>query len=425
MAKQTTLKNGMQLIQVGMPNTPTASIHLSFEAGAGSETAEENGIAHFLEHLVFKGGKTFDSEKEIDWAAENLGAALNAYTSHDVVSFHITGRASQAADLTALLTDFVASPKLKQADIDTERGVVIQEIARKDDDPETLAYLMMDEAAYGPDNSLGRSVLGPKEHITNFTREQIVSFRNRQWAPNKGAVVIVGDIAPSELKRIKELIENIVVDTSKAKASHLVAPDVERRVIVKSDDTEQSHLRLYWHLNDYHYHGLPQRAAMEVYARLLGGGLGSRLGNEIRVKRGLCYNIYASDETHPNCAGIYVSSGLQSDRCLEAYGLINTIVNDLADNGPDVDEVQRAKAGVVGTTLRYFEKSSNVATSATEGYFLHGQVDSPDEIVAAIDKVTIEDVTEIAEKIKGLPSVGCIGPHKQSDFQCTPGGADC
>src|SRR5919109_1852018 len=178
-----TLPNGLPLHRVALDGTRAVTVLVAFDAGARTERPEENGMAHFLEHLVFKGGEKYATYRDVNETAERLGAQLNAYTSHDLVAFHITARAEAALEAADLLTDFVARPHLDAEELDRERGVVIQEIARANDQPSIMAEHLIDRAAFG-DHPLGRSVLGPAEHLAStFTREGIVAFRDRRWAP--------------------------------------------------------------------------------------------------------------------------------------------------------------------------------------------------------------------------------------------------
>src|SRR6195256_3162784 len=167
------LRNGLPLYRIEVPGTRAVTILVAFDAGARSERPEENGIAHFLEHLVFKGGEKYSTYRDVNETAERMGASLNAYTSHDLVAFHITARAEAAPQAIDLLTDFVGRPRIDAEELDRERGVVIQEIARAHDQPSVLAEHLIDEAAFG-DHPLGRPVLGPEEHLRTFTREAIV-----------------------------------------------------------------------------------------------------------------------------------------------------------------------------------------------------------------------------------------------------------
>src|SRR5437660_8546536 len=177
-----------------MPGTRSVTVLVAFDAGARTERPEENGMAHFLEHLVFKGGQDYPTYRDVNEAAERIGAVLNAYTSHDLVAFHITARASRALEAADLLTDFVGRPRIDAEELDRERGVVVQEIARSEDQPATLAEQLIDQAAFG-EHPLGRPVLGPTEHIRDeFTREGIVAFRACRWSPERGAAFVVGNL---------------------------------------------------------------------------------------------------------------------------------------------------------------------------------------------------------------------------------------
>src|ERR671925_385542 len=187
------LPNGLPLHRVALDGTRAVTVLVAFDAGARTERSEENGMAHFLEHLVFKGGEKYATYRDVNETAERLGAQLNAYTSHDLVAFHITARAEAALEAADLLTDFVARPHLDAEELDRERGVVIQEIARANDQPATVAEHLIDRAAFG-DHPLGRSVLGPEEHLRTFTRDGIVAFRQRRWSGARAGAFVVGNL---------------------------------------------------------------------------------------------------------------------------------------------------------------------------------------------------------------------------------------
>src|SRR6201997_3392239 len=159
----TTVKsNGLPIHSIELPGTRALTVLVAFDAGARNERREENGMAHFLEPLLFKGGESYPTYKDVNETAERLGGVLNAYTSHDLVAFHITVRAESAATAIDLICDFVARPRLDADELDRERGVVIQEINRAYDQPSTVAEYLIDRAAFG-DHPLGRTVLGPEE----------------------------------------------------------------------------------------------------------------------------------------------------------------------------------------------------------------------------------------------------------------------
>src|ERR1700722_6726430 len=195
----TVAENGLPVHSIALPGTRALTVLVAFDAGARNERPEENGMAHFLEHLVFKGGEKYPHYSDVNETAERLGGVLNAYTSHDLVAFHITVRAESAAPAVDLLSDFVGRPRIDAEELDRERGVVIQEINRAYDHASMVAEYLIDKAAFG-DHPLGRPVLGSEENLRSFTREGIVAFRERRWAGVNGSAFLVGNLEhlPSE-----------------------------------------------------------------------------------------------------------------------------------------------------------------------------------------------------------------------------------
>ena len=232
------LSNGLPLYRIAVDGTRALTILVAFDAGARTERADENGMAHFLEHLVFKGGEKYPSYRDVNEAAEGIGAVLNAYTSHDLVAFHITARSQRALQAADLLTDFVARPRIDGDEMNRERGVVVQEIARSDDQPSIMAEHLIDEAVFG-DHPLGRPVLGPAEHIRDtFTRDGIVAFRSRRWAPACGAAFAVGNLeAVGEDGELDELFGRFERRPEPEPYEH--APALVPRVLVRERDSNQ------------------------------------------------------------------------------------------------------------------------------------------------------------------------------------------
>src|SRR5947209_6134513 len=238
---RTSLSNGLPLYRISVEGARSTTILVAFDAGARTERPDENGMAHFLEHLVFKGGEKYPTYRDVNEAAERIGAVLNAYTSHDLVAFHITARASSASQAADLLTDFVGRPKIDADELNRERGVVVQEIARANDQPAVMAEHLIDEAAFG-NHPLGRPVLGPAEHIRDlFTREGIIEFRSRQWSPRRGGAFLVGNLEGLD-GDVEELFGRF--ESRPDPNPFEPAPPPETRVLVRERDSSQSHLRM-------------------------------------------------------------------------------------------------------------------------------------------------------------------------------------
>src|SRR4051812_5268865 len=410
----TPLSTGLPLVKLNMDGTRAVTALVAFDAGARTERPEENGMAHFLEHLVFKGGEKYSTYRDVNETAERLGAQLNAYTSHDIVAFHITCRAEALMPAVDLLTDFVAKARIDAEELDRERGVVVQEIHRSQDNPSSVADRLLDKAVYG-DHPLGRSVLGPAEHIQTFQRDGILAFRERRWAPERGGAFLAGDLSHADDGQLAELFERFPSRDEPPTTDPAPAP--ERRVLVEKRDTNQSHLRLAWR-PEVDQSDLKKRAALAVYATLLGGSMGSRLFDEIREQRGLCYAIRSYGWSHADTSSLEVMAGLDSSKCAEAFTRINEIVAELASDGPREGEVDRARAYAAGSTVLSLESTGAVARRAAGQKVTFGEIQSPDETIDALDAVTEDDVREIAALVTGAPAVACVGPHEVADFDC-------
>jgi predicted Zn-dependent peptidase len=411
--ESSTLPNGLPMHRIDLPGTRAITVLVAFDAGARTERPEENGMAHFLEHLVFKGGQKYDDYRKVNETAEHMGAVLNAYTSHDLVAFHITSRAEVAAEAIDLLTDFVGRPRIDAEELDRERGVVIQEIARAHDQPAVLAEQLIDRAAFG-DHPLGRPVLGPEEHLRTFTREAIIEFRRRQWAGARGGAFLVGNL--DSLPDDGELAELLTRFPSiSANGGAEPAPAFEPRTLVEERDSKQSHLRMSYRPS-IDTRDPAQRAALGVYSTLLGGSMGSRLFDEIREQRGLAYSVYSVDHAFADVPILQLSAGLESSKTVEAYARMGEIVGELRASGPTDDEFERARAFAAGRRVLAFENTNAVARHAAGQTVVFGESVDPDEAIARLDETTIDQVRDVAAGISENLSVAVVGPHNASEF---------
>ena len=416
MPKITTSKlpNGLPLYRIARRGTRATTILVAFDAGARTERPEENGIAHFLEHLVFKGGEKYPHYRDVNEAAERIGAQVNAYTSHDIVAFHITARAERALEAIDLLTDFVGRPRIDADELDRERGVVVQEIARANDQPSMLAEHLIDEAAFGS-HPLGRPVLGTEEHIREtFTRESIVAFRDRRWAGARGGAFVVGNLsALPENGALEELFARF--PTLPEPDAYEPAPAFEPRVLIQERDSSQSHLRMSYRPT-LDVTDPARRAALGIYSTLLGGSMGSRLFDEIREQRGLAYSVHASAHSYADVPLVQLSAGLESGKTVEAYRRMREIVSELRTEGPTRAEVERARAYAAGARAIGFENSGAVARhAAQQAIVYHADVD-PDVAIAQVDDVTYEQVVEVARDVPEDFSLAVVGPHTGDQF---------
>lgn len=409
----TSAPNGLPIHQLRLPGTRALTVMVAFDAGSRSERPEENGIAHFLEHLVFKGGEKYPHYRDVNGTAERMGGMLNAFTSQDLVAFHITVRAERAPEAIDLLTDFVGRPSIPQDELDKERGVVIQEIQRSDDQPSSVAGDLIDKAAFG-EHPLGRTILGPEEHLRTFTRDQIVGFRNRQWSPSRGGAFLVGNL--DHLPFADELGDALGRFPGSARPdANLSMPELDARTLVEERDTNQSHLRLQYQ-PQIDPKDPRERAALRLYASILGGSMSSRLFDELREQRGLCYSVWGYEQVFSDGAVLSLGAGLESAKCGEAYRRMREIVGELRDEGPTADELELARAYATGRHILATESSGAVARLAASQSITFEEEIDPDRVIGLLDQITLDEVREIASRVPEEAAVACVGPHQADEF---------
>ncbi|MBO0768696.1 MAG: insulinase family protein [Solirubrobacterales bacterium] len=410
----TVLGNGLPLHKLELAGTRAATLLVAFDAGSRTERPEENGMAHFLEHLVFKGGEKYANYQAVNEAAESAGAVLNAYTSHDLVAFHITARSTKLLDAADLLTDFVGRPRIDADELDKERGVVIQEIARSEDQPAALAEYLIDSAVFGS-HPLGRRVLGTEEHLrSTFTREGIVEFRRRQWAAGSAAAFVVGNLEAVDDGALEGYFERFA--SGETPPPYEPAPALEPKFVVQERDSQQSHLRMSYRpavdVTDPQ-----QRAALTIYSTLLGGSMGSRLFDEIREQRGLAYSVGSFPHAYADVGVLQLSAGLQSDKAVEAYRRMRDVVSELRVDGPRPEEVERARAFAAGARAIAFENTNAIARHAAAQTIVFSQDFDPDAVIERLDAVTYDQVREVAAAIADELTVAVVGPHTVQEFE--------
>ncbi len=413
-ATTTVPANDLPVHRIALPGTRALTVLVAFDAGARTERPAENGMAHFLEHLVFKGGEKYPTYTDVNETAERLGGVLNAYTSHDLVAFHITVRAESAAKAIDLLSDFVGRPRIDAEELDRERGVVIQEINRAYDQPSTVAEYLIDRAAFG-EHPLGRTVLGPEEHLRSFTRDAIVAFRERRWAGARGGAFLVGNLdhLPDD-SQLHELFARF--PRLPEPEPYVPAPAFAPETLVEQRDTNQSHLRMIY------------RPAVEVSDRRQPRRAGDLLDAARRLD-GLAPVRRDPRETRPVLLGLRdrprlrrrpdpaarlgprrrISASRPTPGCGRSW-------MSCARRARREEEVARARAYAAGRLVLAFENTNAVARHAAAQSIVFGEEIDPDAAIAALDAVTFDEVRDVAAGVADELAIACVGPHAAGEF---------
>ena len=404
----TTLPSGLRVVSHETPHLETVSLGVWVAAGARHETAAENGISHMLEHMAFK-GTARRSPRDIAEEIEQVGGELNAATSLEMTAYY--ARVLKGDDAVALdiLADILQNSSYAKTDLEREREVILQEIAGIKDSPDELAYDLLQEAAF-PDQAVGRPVIGTPETVGSFTADDLRRFLRERYVASSIVVSAAGAVRHDALVRHVEAqfgALNGGTGVAAAKASYVGGV----KSAVKA--FEQSHLLLGFPGPSYQDKDF---LTAQVYSGLMGGGMSSRLFQEVREERGLCYAIYSSawGLSDGGMFNVHAATGA------EMMGdLIEVVTNEMkrsADAAPSEREVDRARAQLKAGLMISLESSSARAEQMARQLLVYGRLLTPRELIDRVDAVTPQAVRTFAEGMvrSGKPSLTVVGAGRKS-----------
>lgn len=404
----------MPLVELPMPGRLATAIAIAFPAGARHERTDEVGVAHLLEHMAFKGAENHRTATELNRAAGYLGTELDGAATHDYVEFASVVRAESGMATIDLLTDVCGRALLEEAHLEAERAVILREIADANEDPGTRADDRV-MAALFPGHRLGTSTAGNAADVERLTHDLALSFRERQWSPEGGLVVIAGNLEHLDRGPLEELLLRIP-----ARAAPPAPPPIgpfERRLDIEQRDSDIVHLRLAYAVPGLDLSHARDRAVAEVYSDLLGGPMGSRLYDELREQRGLCYWIDGFLWGYQDASFLSVSCSVRASDLTETYVGIEAIVTDLRERGPSDEESFRARSFASGSAALGFESTRACADHAVELIMEYDDHDvDPKPHLLALESVTRNDLAEVAARVSPGPCIGCVGPVTSDDF---------
>ena len=387
-----TLPNGFRIVTEHMPGLLSASAGIWVTAGGRHETAQQNGIAHFLEHMAFKGTKR-RSALRIAEEIEDVGGYINAYTSREMTAYYARVLAADVALALDVIGDIVLNPVFNKADIETERHVILQEIGQALDTPDDIIFDWLQEAAY-PDQSFGRTILGPVDRVSSFKAKDLKTFVAENYGPEQMILSAAGGVDHDAIVRQAEDIFGAL----KAQPQKLFQPakfvGSERREV---KDLEQVHVALAFDAPGYRH---PDVYTAQLYSMAMGGGMSSRLFQKIREERGLCYSIFAQSGAYEDAGQITIYAGTSADEISDLVGLTVDELKRAADDMSQA-EVARARAQIKAGMLMGLESPSSRAERIARLLAIYGRVPGIEEAVAKIDAVTIADVRRYAGELCG------------------------
>ena len=420
--RRTVLPSGLRILTEAVPAMRSVSFGVWVGVGSRDEAKRLSGVSHFLEHLLFKGTRR-RSALEISSTIEAVGGETNAFTAKEYTCYYARVLDADLPLAVDVVCDLVADSILAAEDIETERGVILEEIAMHDDEPGDEVHDLFATTVYG-DHPLGRLISGTSETISPMRRNQIESFYHKRYVAPAIVVAAAGNLDHTTVVRmVKDAFATsdrlwTPADPLPRRGQDGPVPRPRRgKVRVVEKDTEQAHLVVGGS-------GLARdderRFAVNVLNNVLGGGMSSRLFQEIRERRGLAYSVYSFTSQYADSGLFGVYAGCAPGKADEVLALTREEIDRVATDGLTAEEVARGKGMLKGSLVLGLEDTGSRMSRLGKGELLYDELLSVDEVLARVDAVTIDDVRAVAAEVLGRqPSLAVIGPFADHDFSAT------
>ncbi|SDT77856.1 M16 family metallopeptidase [Actinoplanes derwentensis] len=416
--KKTVLPSGLRIVTEAIPTTRSAALGIWVGIGSRDETPSLHGASHFLEHLLFKGTHK-RTALDISSGIEAVGGETNAFTTKEYTCYYARVLDEDLPLAVDVLVDAVADSILDPADVETERGVILEEIAMHEDEPGDEVHDVFTEAIFG-DQPLGRLISGTPESITPMTRDQINRFYRRHYTAPEIVIAAAGNLDHATVvKMVRKALAGTPLDTGPAQSATPRAEDKpirfrKARNVVLHRDTEQAHIVLGGSGIGRHDE---RRFALGVLNNVLGGGMSSRLFQEIREKRGLAYSVYSYASHYADSGLVGVYAGCAPAKSREVLDLIRAELVRVAADGITPEELVRGKGMAKGSYVLGLEDSGSRMSRLAKSELLHGDLMSVDELLARVDAVTLEEVHAVARDLFGQTlSLAVVGPFDEDEL---------
>ncbi|HZD60383.1 MAG TPA: pitrilysin family protein [Anaerolineae bacterium] len=390
--KTTELQSGVKVVTEYMPQVRSVAIGFWVGVGSRDEADPINGMSHFIEHLLFKGTDT-RTARDISEAFDTLGGELNAFTSKEYTCYYTRLLDEHVDTGVEILADMVQNPRFDESDILSERKVVLEEINLHEDSPDERIHDVFASSLWAT-HPLGKPILGHVETVGNFGGEDVTKFYRQEYIPNNLIVAAAGNI---DHDRMVELVAKHFAGVPGEKVVRkVIVPQIEKRLDVFTKKTEQAHICFGTEALSA---GDERRFVLSIMDNILGGGMSSRLFQEIREKRGLAYSTYSYHSLYAETGFITAYAGTAPENAERVVRLIQEQIDDITDGGINDQEIYRAKEHLKGQLMLGLESTGRRMTRLGKLEITNGEILSLDELVNRIDMVTRESVTELAKEL--------------------------
>jgi predicted Zn-dependent peptidase len=402
-----TLSNGLRVLLAQMPQATSVTCMIMLAAGSRYETRDTSGIAHFSEHMFFKGTERRPTARDIGTEIDGIGGEFNAFTGKEYTGYFVKCAAEFRDTALDVLVDMLRHSKFAEDEIEREKGVIVEEMNMYYDTPRDFIGGVYEELLYG-DQPLGWDIIGRKETVRAADRDTFLGYTNRWYHPDRMVVGLGGNVGGDALGKIEELLGDLeAVETGEPAPADVQANGP--RVTIHEKQSDQAHLCL--GVPSYPL-GHPDRYVLQLLATVLGTGMSSRLFTEVRERRGLAYYVFGTNHSYTDAGSLYSQAGVDISRADEAVEVIARELKRIAEEPVEASELEKSRNLAKGRFLLQLENPQGMILFGLRREVLEGEAVDPQAVLDGLDAVKSEDIQRVAQAVIGGHglNLALIGP---------------
>jgi predicted Zn-dependent peptidase len=409
--ERTALSNGTRVLTAPMAHAQSVSCFVMFAAGSRYERREESGIAHFAEHMFFKGTERRPTARDIATEIDAIGGEFNAFTGKELTGYYVKCAAETRDVALDVLVDMIRHSRFDADEIEREKGVIVEEMNMYADTPRSYVGNVWEQHLYG-DQPLGWDVIGTEETVRGASRHTFLDYLGRWYRPERTIIGLGGQVGDDVVARLEELLGDVEAGPT-GEADPVVIAENGSPVRLHTKQSDQAHVVI--GARSYP-HGHPDRYAVQLLSTVLGGGMSSRLFTEVRERRGLAYYVFSASQSYTDAGTLGAQAGVDLTRIDEAVGTIVGELRRIATEPVPSEELEKARAFAKGRFVLGLESPHATIMFGLRREILEGRAVEPTEVLAGLDAVTADDVERVAHDILGGElRLALIGPFDEPE----------
>ncbi len=404
------LSNGLRVLTAPLPHAQSVACFVMLAAGSRYERAENRGIAHFAEHMFFKGTERRPTSRDLTTLVDGIGGEFNAFTSKEYTGYYVRCAGADRDTAIDVLLDMIRHSKFEPEEIEREKGVILEEMNMYYDTPRDHIGTVYETLMFG-DNPLGWETLGTKDTIRAATRDTFLDYIGDWYTPDRMVIGVSGMVGDDLLRSLEELLGDMSANGHGAPAPAELGKPEGPHVAIHHKDADQAHIIL--GVPSYPIDH-PDRYALQMLATVLGSGMSSRLFLEVRERRGLAYYVHGSNHSYTDAGSLYSQAGVDLTRIDEAIGVIVEQFRRMAEEPVPADELEKARSLAKGRFVLHTESPQGLVMFGLRREVLEGEAMEPEQLLAELDRVTVEDVQRVGQDLidSNALHLAVIGPFE-------------